>query len=279
MIGTGYYRLLALDMDGTLLDTQKRISDRNRAAIARAADNGIETVISTGRALCQMTGYLDVLPEIKYILLASGAAIYDRCKETTRILRALDGNTIMEILDRIRGMDIMIQLLMPRTAVIERRVIRRLDDYHMGSRKAIYPKQMMLTDDIRTFIADTAEPILKLNLHFRDADERSSALRLLKDMDLETAYSEITSLECSPSGVSKGTALCMLCEELGFSTDRMMAVGDSDNDLPMLEVAGWPVAMGNACSRVKDICRTIVADCDHDGCAEAIGQLLSYTGQ
>jgi hydroxymethylpyrimidine pyrophosphatase-like HAD family hydrolase len=84
----------------------------------------------------------------------------------------------------------------------------------------------------------------------------------------------ISALEFSPAGVSKGSGLKNLAGLLGISTDEIIMVGDAPNDMEGLKTAGFAVAMGNAPEDVKEICDTVVADNNHDGCAEAIRRFL-----
>ena len=96
----------------------------------------------------------------------------------------------------------------------------------------------------------------------------------LSGVEVELARSETSSLEFSPAGVSKGSGLAELCHITGLPLEATIAVGDSDNDLPILERAGLAVAMGNARERVRQAAGAVVADNDHDGCAEAIRRFL-----
>ena len=104
--------------------------------------------------------------------------------------------------------------------------------------------------------------------------ERIRTREQLEDTGLELVYSEISSLECSAAGVSKGTGLERLCGLLGIPPEACIAVGDADNDIPMLRSAGLGIAMGNAPEYVKTAADRIVSDLDHGGCAEAIMMLL-----
>ena len=85
---------------------------------------------------------------------------------------------------------------------------------------------------------------------------------------------ENSSLEITAKGVDKGVGLTMLCEALQIPIAATIAVGDADNDIRVLETAGLAVAMGNAADHIKAISDVTVADCEHDGCAEAIYQYL-----
>ena len=87
-------------------------------------------------------------------------------------------------------------------------------------------------------------------------------------------HAESSSLELTATGVDKGVGLTKLCEALGIPVSASIAVGDADNDLSVLRTAGLAVAMGNALDSVKAVSDVTVADCDHDGCAEAIYKYL-----
>ena len=100
--------------------------------------------------------------------------------------------------------------------------------------------------------------------------ERVQALAL----PVEMVDAESSSLELTAIGVDKGVGLTKLCEALGIPVSASIAVGDADNDLSVLRAAGLAVAMGNALDSVKAISDVTVADCDHDGCAEAIYKYL-----
>ena len=88
------------------------------------------------------------------------------------------------------------------------------------------------------------------------------------------ALAESTSLECSAKGIDKGVGLKKLCEHLGLPLEQTIAVGDADNDTMALKTAGLSIAMGNATEPIKALADVIVADCDHNGCAEAIDKYL-----
>ena len=123
-------------------------------------------------------------------------------------------------------------------------------------------------------LASGALPLQKFNLHFAHVEARERVIAELSGVEVELARSETSSLEFSPAGVSKGSGLAELCHITGLPLEATIAVGDSDNDLPILERAGLAVAMGNARERVRQAAGAVVADNDHDGCAEAIRRFL-----
>ena len=88
------------------------------------------------------------------------------------------------------------------------------------------------------------------------------------------ALAETTSLELSSMGINKGVGLKKLCQYLKISLANTIVVGDADNDIEALKIAGLAVGMGNANDTVKHIADVLVNDCDHDGCAQAITEYL-----
>ncbi|MCR5606373.1 MAG: HAD-IIB family hydrolase, partial [Treponema sp.] len=129
-------------------------------------------------------------------------------------------------------------------------------------------------DSIAKYIEENPDIISKINLHHENEEDRADTRKLLSDFDLELAYSEHFSLECTNKGVSKATGLIKLCEYLNINIEDTIAVGDAENDYAVLSTAGLSVAMGNAKESIKKICDVIVADNKHDGCAEAVEKYL-----
>ena len=245
------YRLIALDLDGTLLNTRKEMPAEAVQAIRTACAAGRLVVFDTGRA------------------------VHDIRQRMAFGLHPLPAEQVRRILALARTKDIMPQLVLPDADVIQASHMAQLEHFNMGVYRPMYEKAMTLVPDIYAFAAACREPVLKLNLYHADVPERVRTREQLETPDLELVYSEISSLECSARGVSKGSGLERLCRLLEIPVSQCIAVGDADNDIPMLRAAGLGVAMGNAPGHVKSAADRIVADLDHGGCAEAIGLLFS----
>ena len=167
------------------------------------------------------------------------------------------------------------QIVLPDADVIQASHMENLEHFHMDVYRPMYAQAMTLVPDIFAFAESCREPVLKINLYHADPEERIRTRAQLETPDLEMAYSEVSSLECSAKGVNKGSGLERLCGLLGIPMADCIAVGDADNDLPMLRAAGLGVAMGNAPEHVKTAADQVVSDLDHGGCAEAIMMLLT----
>jgi len=114
----------------------------------------------------------------------------------------------------------------------------------------------------------------KLNLFSASADIRERLHSRICGLPLAIAFAEGASLELSPRNVSKASGLVWLCGHLDIPLHKTIIVGDADNDAQVLRIAGLSVAMGNALPHIKELCDVVVADNDHDGCAEAVDRYL-----
>ena len=267
------YSLISFDMDGTLLDSHKRILPGSTEAIAKAAAAGKTVVLSTGRSLAEIRDYSDALSGIRYMIGASGAYIYDAAKDKMLYENTIAADTAREMFLRTSSDDVMIQLIV-RETYMQRDKISRIADYGMGAFQETYEKVATACDDLMTFYTASPFPVYKFNFYCRDLADRDRFRALLSDLPITMVYTEQTALECSPLHTSKGKALITLCDMLDIPVEETISVGDGGNDIDQMNVCGLPIAMGNAWDEVKNIAAVTVADNDHGGCAEAIYKYL-----
>ena len=264
------YRLIALDLDGTLLNSRKEIPEETVRAIRTVCSAGKTVVFDTGRAVSELDDQTALLPEVRYAVFASGAGLFDIRERKAFGLQPLPDHQAERIMALARTKDVMPQIVLPDADVIQASHMEQLEHFNMGVYRPLYEKAMTLVPDIWAFAGSCREPVLKLNLYHADPAERIRSREQLDTPELELVYSEISSLECSARGVSKGSGLECLCRLLNIPLESCIAVGDADNDIPMLRAAGLGVAMGNAPEHVKTAADRIVSDLDHGGCAEAV---------
>ena len=125
----------------------------------------------------------------------------------------------------------------------------------------------------RRFLA-APYPVEKLDFYFVDSAERAKYLARVQDVRAWVVPCESAGVEINAIGVDKGSGLQALCRCLNIPISATIAIGDSENDRPLLRDAGLPLAMGNAIADVKAAARYVMPDCDHDGVAEAIERFL-----
>lgn len=263
------YRLIALDIDGTLLTSDHRVLPSTRQAIAWAREQGVRVVLSTGRS-------------------AMEAAYLNREAGCDRLAVCLGGSSIADLttLTHLR------QWLLPPPRVAEmlpfftekgiavmafagtRLCLPTADDQAFVARfphDCCHQFKELLTD----FPVEMArEPVCKL-LTIGPQASLDALLNFLRPMEeIRSTNSGTGNVEIMPRQADKGTALGVLCREWGISMDEVIAMGDSDNDREMLSAAGMAVAMGNAPDAVKQLADYVTTTNDADGVANAIYHLL-----
>lgn len=263
-------KLIAFDMDGTLLNSEKKISEKTLAGVNKALDDGHVAVLATGRSIPEAAEFIEMMPKLRYIICVSGALIMDLKEDKVIYSDAIPVDTVKVILSRIKGRDIMVHLLLKDRSILENEKKCRLADYNLGEFQEPFDRVITGVDSIDEFVDEYNAPIEKLNLHHTSIEEREISRKIFSDMELEIVDSEVSSLEFSSKGVTKGKALTKLSDYLGIPMCNVIAVGDNDNDIAMLKTAGTGVAMGNASDGARAVSDIVVADNDHDGCLKAL---------
>lgn len=270
------YKLLALDMDGTLLTSDKRVSPRTRDALERLAARGIPLAYCTGRNVLELLEFPTELPFIRYGVLASGAVVHDFATHRDLEVHALDPNVLVAAMDVARAEDNMTHVMALSHSVVRPADLRNMAHYGMGVYQGMFENICTLEPDLGGWVQAHPGEVIKINFYHASPAARDRTRRRLEEagLPLTLANAENTSVECSALGVSKGRGLTALAGLLGMDVADVVAVGDSDNDTEALKVAGMPVAMGNASASARQLARMVVADNDHDGIVEAIDKLF-----
>lgn len=267
-------RLIALDMDGTLLNSEKKISPATAQAMKEASEKGKYVCLSTGRPLAELADYEDVFPYLSYGILISGGALYDFRNKVYLDQIILSDEMKKAVAQAVKGRDVMVQLLTDQNSVVQKNQLAHIEDYGMGIYRPLYEHVSLQVDSTIAYGLSDRENVLKMNLYHRSAKDREETYNRLKDLPLSLAYAETTSLEITPLGVNKGDGLKKLCAHLHIDVKDCIAVGDAPNDLAVLKTAGMSVAMGNASDEIKSVCDDVTDDNDHDGVKAVIEKYL-----
>ena len=267
------YKLIAVDMDGTLLKSDKTIHEDSVRDIQAATDSGIQVVYCSGRAVAELQPYFEVLPMVRYAICYSGAIVYD-CVEKKCIYRTeIDKKYTEKIAQVAKKYNAMAHFLTEQDSIVSSADITHMEDFGMGVYQPLYLQ-------IAKQVADMQEEaklhisIPKINIYFRTGEDRMSAYEELKEFPLTFAFAEETSLEMNAQNVSKATGLVKLADFLGIPTEQTVGIGDADNDRAVLGKVDFPIAMGNAKDDIKAICKFVTEDNDHNGVGVAIRHIM-----
>lgn len=274
-----HYQLIAFDIDGTLLNTGKRIRPSAKEAVNRALDAGREVVFCTGRTVAELTDVCAELPRVRYAVTNSGAAVYDLKDRKTISRTVISEENKEKILEASVLEDIMLYAGQNGKTIVQASDVPRMAHFHVEEYQPMYERITTQVENIRQFMHENTKGFEKINFYHASAEGRERSLGRLQSLDLELVFSEVTSLEITPKGVDKGMGLAVLTDALGIDLSAAIMVGDSYNDETALRAAGLSVAMGNARKEILELCDVVVDDNDHDGCAEAIDRYLLQDGR
>jgi Cof subfamily protein (haloacid dehalogenase superfamily) len=268
------YKLIALDMDETALTHDKRLTEKTAAAMVRAIDAGKHVVFATGRSICVVKPYMDMVPGMRWAVTSAGACIMDMSDSSHIYESEIDPETVKWIICSAAGADILPIFFIGDTAYCPNWAPERAGEFHVAAYAEMYRRYMTKVDDVFQLYMEDPRPAQKVNLLFSDSGEKADVYEKIKLLPLTFTTSTCVSMEINAAGVSKAAGLKKLCSKLGVPMDECIAVGDAENDMEMIRAAGLGIAMGNAQDAVKAAAGAVVSDCEHDGAAEAIEQYL-----
>lgn len=272
----GRYRLIALDMDGTALNDEKQMDALTQETIHKALAAGKEVIFCTGRSVAEMESFLALFPDMHYLLCESGALIYDLRERKSVHRDTIPEDAVQALREAAEGRDVMPNVFSEGENCLNSSQIDRLAEYQMGPYVDTIPPIVCRYEDVLSDEKLLGAGAEKINFYHRTPEERAISRKMLEERHarLAMADAEISSLECSPLNVDKGSGMRALAKITGIPTEEMIMVGDANNDIGGLKQAGLAVAMGNANEHVRAICHVSVADNNHSGAAEAIRRFL-----
>lgn len=265
-------KLIALDLDGTALNSERNLTEKTAAVIRVAIANGIHVVFCTGRTLPELRILLNQLPEIRYLVCGNGSGVLDLTTGNIIYENKLSYPLQEKILEVLSGRDVMLELFLGPDVFVDLSCLENLNHYVFDSFQKVVRESRTPTEDIRALIRATKAPADKLHVFFHTESERREVWDALKPLDLQLSSSLQNNLEINSSTADKGEGLRQLCRYLHVSPDETMAVGDNSNDYTMMTFAGLSVAMENSIPEVRRMADCITKSNDADGVAFAIEQ-------
>jgi Cof subfamily protein (haloacid dehalogenase superfamily) len=266
-------RLIGIDVDGTLLDSEGRMPEANRDAIHDAVAAGIHVALVTGRSYPFARPVAEPLPE-SLTLIVSNGAVERTMSGATLARRLLDRDVARAVLDATRPFRDAAALIFDRDE--DRQVIFETMDWEHPGRKNYWTRnQSLIGQSIPLEEALTENPI-QVMFNGGAAAMRDLAEALRRDAAdfavslTEYVHRDFSLIDITAPSATKGRALAWRAEQLGLRSDHVMAVGDNFNDLEMLEYAGTPVVMANAVEGLKQRGWHITGDQNDAGLAQAI---------
>jgi Cof subfamily protein (haloacid dehalogenase superfamily) len=259
------YRIVATDLDGTIVRSDGTISDRTRAALAWAQDSGAAVIFVTGRPPRWMPPIAEATGHTGLAVCANGAILYDMGEERIVEEFALQPEDLAIVVERLLEVLPDVHFAVERSGVLAHEAAYK-PAWENDDRPDILGRDELL-----------ALPVTKLLVRNIDADPDrflAAATEAAGDLASLTRSSYDELLEISAAGVTKASGLEAFARSHGVSAAEVIAFGDMPNDLPMLAWAGHPVAVANAHPDVLAIAAEVTASNDDDGVAQVLERVF-----
>ena len=274
------YKLIALDLDDTLLNSEGKISEGNSRALKRAAEEGLQIVTCSGRAVANLSESVWNEPDIRYCLLCNGAHVFDKHTRETVYENAMPTELSAQIADFLDSPEIYFECIIGG-------IYYRNAGVNMEPFKLSFPNFENWPHDPTNVpsrdVASLPEHIIKnkmkiqkINSFFMTPEKRNAFEKTVQERFPElvcTGFMPIN-LELTYRDADKGETLKWLCGHLGIDIADTIVFGDSDNDLTVLKAGGYKVAMANGNDHVKAIADMVTDSNNDDGVAHALEKLL-----
>ena len=263
-------RVIALDLDGTLLNSNKELSSGNLAALERAAAAGIEIVPTTGRFYGGMPKVIRDLPFVHYTITINGAETADLRTGEVIYRAELPWQQAVDIMSYLDDFPVIYDCYQGNEAFMTAAQKELIEEMASSPhyRKMLHELRQPVPE-LKRFLEERKMGVQKVQFFTNRPEVR---LQLMEELPrrfeaLAVSSSVADNVEINQSRANKGEALLALGEHLGLKREQIMAFGDGLNDLSMLKEAGIGVAMANACQEAKELADWIAPSCDEDGVA------------
>ena len=277
-------KLIALDLDGTLFDNSGQISPANKKEIENAVKKGIAVVISTGRPFSGLP--FDQIKDtgIKYAITTNGSALYEIETGRSQFEAALDDAVVIPIINYIMTKDIHADAFCGGKGYTSEKTLSarsKLDVPESLLKYIINTREVV--PDLAAYIKEKNLHVQKMTLNFHKDENGTLVERedvkafLMANPAINVVCGGYNNLEFTAAGVDKGMGLKKLAELLSVPMESTIAIGDTENDLSIIQAAAVGVAMGNATDEVKKAAAYITDSNTEDGVAHAIAHFLYHS--
>lgn len=262
-------KLVAVDVDGTLLNSKMELTERTEAALRKAIAQGVKVVLATGKTRNSTQRFIEKLALDTPGIYLQGLAICES-DGTVKWQQTLNPSLTRQVITfaEDRGFTVIAysgMRILVRTVTDE--IKEMMTKYHEPLPEAVGPLQNVLNDTPINKLMIVGEPRAIKGLRWNLNLQVGTAGRVV-----QAGLPQM--LEVLPPNCSKGAALRMVLRDLHTPPENVLAIGDAENDIEMIQLAGIGVAMGHAAQSVKDAADEVVASNDEDGVAEALERFV-----
>lgn len=265
------YRLIALDLDGTVLTSDISILPSTTEAVAYARSKGAKVIVCTGRIVGEAAVFSKEIGASSLLISAGGAAISDVRNSRNVKEWSMPWEIGAKVVEAVQNRPVTVMIY-----VGDRLYLNPYSDEILSNTKRTegFWSSKVVLQDVAKVIREHRFPVSKVFARGDTAVLAEALAEINQLPGIHITRSAENNFEVMPEGVNKGLALQELAHVMGISMDEIMAIGDSDNDSDMLKIVGMPVVMGNGDDAVKKLGKYITDTNDNDGVAKAIYALV-----
>ena len=286
-------KLVAIDLDGTMLNQYGIVTQKTKNSIKKAQENGIEIMIASGRPIDSVKTISKEIGSENYFISGNGSIIYDIKKDEIIYENVLKKQKALEIIKICEENSIFYNVYTEKEIIAKNLQYNVLYYHKENLTKSEEDKtHVNIVEDIYDYIEKTDSKVLKVMICDKHQTIFNAIMRKLKEVDdievLEVSHMsrkiirqgteeipiEYFYTEISAKNVDKWTALEFLKEKLQISSDEIVAIGDNVNDKKMIEKSGYGIAMGQSAPQIKEIADYVTDSNVDDGVANALDKLL-----
>jgi len=270
------YKLIALDLDGTLLNSKKQISKENMEAIRLAESKGIKVVFCSGRIYAGARIYAEEASIKDPLIACNGAVIRDVYTGETIYNNTLNDEDCYKVIDMCHMEDIYFHFYIGDTMYTEKLEFSSLSYWKKNEQLPEKDRvDIRLVENMTETLEKCKIKASKIVIVSRDIEKLKRVRKMISGIEtIDVMSSNFDNFEIVNRGVSKGNALKILTEKLNISMIEIAAIGDNENDYSMLREAGLSIAMRNAENSLKEISDFVTLSNDENGVAKAINDYI-----
>ena len=270
------YRVAATDLDGTLLRTDKTISEETIAELARISEKGVFFTPSTGRTHRELPAAIRDLPFLHYALCCNGGAVYDYKEKRYIYEETIPYELALELLEYAKSIPVYESVVVNGERICKGDEEGNICEYIRNRAVKDILFNFTGASDVKAAFAAKQLDAQKLLLYLDDRADKTTVIRDLRERfpQLEISSSGPIYIEVNVKGVDKGKALRKFCRMLNIPIEETIAFGDAENDLTMLDAAGLAVVVENGTEEAKKRADLICPSNDEDGVKAALQKLI-----
>lgn len=271
-------RMIGLDLDGTVFNNEKMITEHTREVLAEAIRQGVVVLPATGRPECGLPEQFLAIPGVRYALTSNGARIIDLEERKVIYAQLLPWETAAAVIDEVNTWE-----HCAWEAYYDGEIFVDADAYRFLDHPDMLPALKSYMRRTRQPVKGLAEKIRrehismeKMHMVFENTEYRDQKLQEIREKFPDLAFSNATTfnMEINSADAGKGKGLVALGKILGIRREEIMACGDAANDWDMLQMAGFPVVMENADEETKKLAAFVTKSNEEDGVAYAVEQYV-----